>query len=120
MLRAQRHLRSRQRAVSGRTGEIWRDGARLAADITFVPTQYNSIVKHQEDTDTSSDIHVWLVGVDQVAAEPEEGDEYRIANPSTGTVESFRVSRDDVTEKYWQWHGHSQVNRVVFTVLWEE
>lgn len=114
MQASQEHLRKRLRQQAGQTGEIYRDGVRIHADVVFVPTSYNAVVKTMEDTGTAAKLKVWIVGVDQVPLEPDEGDEYRVA----GDV--FRVVRDQFTDRRWQWHSASEKARAVFTVLWED
>lgn len=106
----QQHL-DVQREDCGAIGEIYRGGVRQNADVWFVPQSYSAVVRQEQDTGTASKFHVWLVGFDQVPSEPAEGTLYVIGG------ETYRVSRDDITDRRWQWWGHSKVARQVFTVL---
>ena len=109
---AAEHLRDRLRTQAGQTATITRDGAAIASGITVVEMSPDRAVRNSDDWLIEEDETSFLIGVDALAGDPQQGD--RITVGSRVLVVQERTELETV----WVWHGNGQTQRVVFAKEW--
>lgn len=112
---AAENLRDRLRDTTtgaGVTATISRDGTPLATDIAVAQLDLRRMVRDESEFQLEDDDAAFLVGVDVLSEEPEQGDQI-VAN----SIE-YRVVRRNEIDSVWRWHDRSRVQRVIFCKEW--
>lgn len=116
MTHAMAHLRGRlERSAGVVATEIRRaafDGELLFTNIPCVPTVWRRKRVETDNTPASVSVNVWLISTARVPSPLKESDFLKIA------AKWYRISKDDIDEQVFQYHGEHELMRAYNSVFW--
>lgn len=110
------HLRGRLEQSAGVIAtEIRRgafDGELLYVNIVCVPTVWRRKRAESDNTPVSGSTKVWLISTTTVPVMLKEADFLKISG------KWYRISKDDIDEQVFQYHGEHELMRAYNSVFW--